>query len=160
MNTILSVQFESQICQEEYHDFINISSDDYVYKLYIHAIPPNSDILFTEFLNFGFVSLNVEKQSKIEIWNKGEKDGVFKIDIKPSSNLYGIVTLEKTTINVKSNTKEIINTSIVSDKVGAIRGEIVSYIDSVECTQLIDVSATIVEHSVAVVLKNDNKPTG
>jgi hypothetical protein len=58
----------------------------------------------------------------------------------------------------EDNTGKVLMTCPAT-KTGIVRGIIRVYVDEIELKHSIDVSATVVEHSIAVVLKSDNRPT-
>jgi len=111
--------------------------------------------MFPPSLNFGFVSLGTPKDVMLLFQNRGEKQGKVKLKIEGAEDLKA--DMKEFTVD-EDCTGRIMMTCPAS-RTGIVRGIIRVYVDDVELKHSIDVSATVVEHSIAVVLKSDNRPT-
>ena len=95
----LIVSFETAVVSE-FHDSMRVISDEnYSNVVKIHAFPPQSQITFEPFINFGFVKVNMEKEEFVSFKNEGKVEG--KVELRHDD--FPDISIEQSVFYIKPN---------------------------------------------------------
>lgn len=119
------------------------------------AYPSKAQLFYSYTLNLGFVSRSSDKKDKITFINKGTKNAAVKLE-----KIYNNpdVQLMHDVFNVEPEGKFDVQCVIKGLKVGQAREVLRVIVNGEEQERTIDVLATVIDHTVALVDFKTNKP--
>mmetsp|Transcript_13526 Transcript_13526/g.29303 ORF Transcript_13526/g.29303 Transcript_13526/m.29303 type:complete len:135 (+) Transcript_13526:230-634(+) len=103
----------------------------------------------------GFISLNTNKSENVTFTNRGTKDARVKLAAITSSD---DIKYPKTEFTIAPGTERKVPISVSGSRVGQSREVLKVIVNDEEYERSIDVLATVIEHSVALINFTNNKP--
>lgn len=155
MSMGISLKFEPKDELKDFNEFMVIETDDYAYQLNLKAYPSKAQLFYSYTLNLGFVSRSSDKKDKITFINKGTKNANVKLQ-KVYNN--SDVQLQTNSFTVEPEGKYDVPVVIKGLKVGQAREVLKVVVNGEEQERTIDVLATVIDHTVALVDFKTNKP--
>lgn len=146
--TIVIISFETDQLGD-YHDEMEIYSEDYHFTLPMHAYKPSPDLQFDSFVNLGFTAVGKAVAQTVGFLNRGSVKG--EVQIKYDKQLASELTVQPEAFTMEPGANIPVQLTYLSREVNTFHSDLQVEVDGRRLPAQIAVSANCVEQQIALV---------
>ena len=146
--TIVIISFETDQLGD-YHDEMEISSEDYHFTLPLHAYKPSPDLQFDSFVNLGYTAVGKAVAHTVSFLNRGSVKG--EVLIRYDKQLASELTVQPEAFTMEPGANIPVELTYLSREVNTFHSDLQVEVDGRRLPAQIAVTANCVEQQIALV---------
>lgn len=154
IQTKVVISFETDMLGD-FHDEMTIISEDFTYKLLMHAYQPAPSITFDALLNLGLTPVNQSISGSVHFKNEGSRSGT--VNLRYDKTISPELLVGPETFVLNPNSEIQVDFKYSPKEVGVFRCPVEVEVEGSDTIRHIDVNATCVEHQLCIVAPNIEK---